>query len=95
MNKRSIFAFALITVVSLGAFAQAPATGENPQRVSIDTKYTAINSFDNGSNYLDIGAQPPMIITFVGNDGSISVTSAEYNTRDVYIRLVRQPQNMI
>jgi hypothetical protein len=78
--------FALLVILALGtAFAQTPVTGENPHCVIIDTRYNAINSVDNGRDYLSIGTQPPMIITFVSGDGSVTVTSTDYSTRDVYI----------
>jgi len=73
--------------------APAPAkktAPENPYLVTIDTEYNVVNSIDTGTAYLNKqfvnwGDLTPIIMTFVNNDGSVSICSVNTGTRETYI----------
>ena len=65
-------------------------SNENPVSVNITTEYNVVRSIDNGTSYLNkhfvgLGDLTPIIMTYVGKDGSVSVCSVERNSHDIHV----------
>jgi hypothetical protein len=63
---------------------------ENLHRVDIDAGYNVVNSIDNGTAYvnkhlINWGDLTPIIMTYVNNDGSVSICSVNINTQESYV----------
>jgi len=62
------------------------AQNNNPHLVTINTEYNVTNSIDYGKKYLDgWGELTPIIMTYVNNNGSVSVCSVDIETKQTYI----------
>ena len=94
MNKKKTvleLAFVMLFLCSARiAVSQTPAATANPSFVAIETKYVVVNSIDNGAAYLNkhfqkSGDLTPIIMTYVDNDGSVSICSADKYSKAIYI----------
>ena len=68
----------------------APIERGNTSSVTIETEYDVVNSIDNGTaflnkHFMNWGNLTPIIMTYTGNNGSVSICCADKNSRNIYI----------
>jgi hypothetical protein len=74
----------IFVLFCLSSFVYAQTN--NLHSVTINTEYNVTNSIDYGNKYLDgWGELTPIIMTYVSNDGTVSVCSADTATKQTYI----------
>jgi hypothetical protein len=62
------------------------AQNNNPHFVTVNTEYNVTNSIDYGYNYLDgWGELTPIIMTYVNNNGSVSICNVDSETKQTFI----------
>ena len=62
------------------------AQNNNPHFVTINTEYNVSYSIDYGYKYLKgWDEQTPLIMTYVSNDGTVSVCSVDSETKQIFI----------
>jgi len=88
-EKELLRFFALVLGIAVVSVFSANAAG-NPSLVTMDTEYNVVSSIDTGSAYLNkhyvnAGNLTPIIMTFVNNDGSVSVCSVNTGTQETYV----------
>jgi len=82
MNKKYFVSLFILFGFSTFVYAQS----KNPYFVTINTEYNVFPSKDSGNKYLNGWDElTPLIMTYVNNDGSISVCSADNDLQDTYV----------
>ncbi|MDR2543440.1 MAG: hypothetical protein LBC80_08350 [Treponema sp.] len=81
--KKSSLLFAIIMLVAILPFLQAESSITS---VRFQVEYNIRNSVDNiGNQYIRAWSQHPSILTFVNNDGSVTVCTSNENEKITYV----------
>jgi len=88
-GEKYIFSLTLLFFIAVYSVFGADAE-KKLNFVTVDTGYNVANSVDTGTAYLNkhfmnVGDLTPIIMTFVNNDGSVSICSVDSGARETYI----------
>lgn len=80
------YKYLLLPFIFVSFSASVYAQTKNPYFVTINTEYNVSPSIDYGNKYLaGWGELTPLIMTYVNNDGSVSVCGVDSETKQTYI----------